>query len=196
MLKAEKHKRCAWCQKSFELDRYQIQVTRWCRNYHISCYGESDSIRAPHRLSELIDDYSLSNLDEQTRAEIIHHVFPGVIFPEQRPYLSVSKPLSKMKKKELETELLKRDLLRIGKKQEMIDRLEHYLDTQSARKMKSELLVVGHCRRMEGKRYKMNIPIYLKQIVVDFFGVGLYRVYRFHIGSLPTQEYCNINDAF
>ena len=176
----DSNQRCCGCHNRIEHGSYRIEVTRSAymrsvyHNYHIECYGVSDNTLPPHQLCHLISVPRFNELDQKSRTEMLRFVYPKVVAPEQRPNLPLSKPISEMKMKELKAELQKRDLRRIGKKQELADRLRHYMNTEaeSARKMQSENLAVGYCRRMEGTKHKMNIPIYLKMIVVDYFGLG------------------------
>lgn len=128
------------------------------------------------------DDPDISKLDDPRTIRDIMRLFPDVVPWKERPFLILPKDIDAMTVKELKLELAKRDCARGGrgrrKKEDLSDALKRHLDQVDLRQRRSNIVAIGYCRRMEGKEHKLNIPIYLKQIVVDYFGVGLWAQYE------------------
>lgn len=173
---------CHYCYKSFCKGAYQISVSRsdlWHRGvyhmYHIKCYAEAEDVRRPQRLCQLISDKRLDELDDVTRQDVLN-IYPNVVWPwERRAVLKLSKPIEKLTVKELKLELMKRDLARPSrrnKKKDLVDILSRFIEQCSVKEIRSRYSVLGYCRRMEGRKYKMNVPEYLKQIVVTYYAFG------------------------
>ena len=186
--------KCYECWRKCKQGGYCIEVTSSelmikpvRHHYHIKCYGESHSTQPPHRLCQLLGEYGFNRIDPKCRTEIIRHVYPGVMLPEHRMYLSLSKPINKMTVKELKSELQKRDLCRFGNKETMTNTLQEYMDDLSVRKIKSKIVSMGYCRKMEGLKHKMSIPLSLKKIIVDYFGIAVCPCHRI-MGKYAIDE--------
>ena len=169
---------CRGCKKRFEPGDYRIKVTRsgYMRSvyhrYHITCYSKESSVRPPQCLRGLIGFDTFKELDLEIQQQLMS-MYPGIVPHKDRACLSLPKSIDQMTVKQLKTELIKRDLPRKGKKQDLAGTLMEYEDNSTLRTVRSKHLAIGYCRKMEDKKHKMNIPIYLKQIVVDYFGVGI-----------------------
>ena len=187
---------CDECGCDFQNARYYIphsgsrfsnQSEKW---YHIICYCQSRKVkRRPQCTYQLkyakrgstnshgysfvrTDDFP--SLDEQTKSVLYQYLFPFVVLPPgRRPLLTLPKDIDEMTEGELRVELKKRDLYRREKKWELVAMLKEYFCDRAVRSIRSKHVAMGYCRRMEGLRYKMNIPIYLKQIVIDYLGADI-----------------------
>ena len=189
--KASSYNKCHFCGGTFVSSSFHIRVTRR-RGYnakyvhsdyfHIECFSNAKvrppkrcCLRSPH--SKLnFDECSL--IDDDTRSLIYQHVFPGVIPKTQRPFLPYPENMEKMSIRDLKLELKKRDVNRDGKKAHLVRRLSEYLNSEEVRDALAKPLVLGYCRRMERGGYKMNIPVYIKHLVVEYFGFGIPSLYE------------------
>ena len=103
-----------------------------------------------------------------TKQDVLN-IYPLVVFPrERRAVLRLPKRIEKLTVKELKLELMKRDVERPSKKKDLVEKLSQFMKSWHVKEIRSEYLAMGYCRRMEGPKYKMNIPEYLKQIVVNY----------------------------
>lgn len=169
---------CDYCHQSFPKRAYQIYVKRkgsWNRvfhhHYHIKCYGESAQRSRYQCLHDLISDDRLAKVDDVTRRDILS-VYPMVLWPlERRAVVKLPKAIEKLTVKELKLELVKRDVARPSnkrKKQDLVDLLNEFFGLGYVKEFRTRYTAMGYCRRMEGQQYRMNIPEYLKQIVVNY----------------------------
>ena len=155
--------------------------------YHIECYAKCAKVRKPVITDGLIG-YRLIRFDSEIKSKINACLFPNLVDDEDLPYLKLSKNINDMKVKELKLELKKRDFDFTGNKADYIRALrrimncdEEYVENyrypwakmKAVRKIESEKLSIGYCRESE-KKYKLNIPIYLKQIVDKYYGLIQY----------------------
>lgn len=170
---------CDFCHKLFRNEGYQISLSRtgsWNRvfhyKYHIKCYGKQTLFRRPQCLHWVISNSELAEVDSVTRQDMLN-MYPLVVWPlERRAVLKLPKPMEKLTVKELKLELMKRDVDRPSnkrKKQDLVDLLNEYFGFCSVKEIRSRYVALGYCRRMEGQKYKMNIPEYLKQIVFNYY---------------------------
>lgn len=164
---------CLECRKRFERsDEFWINHRQPLyfspHRYHIECYAKS-KVKC-QCLRQLISPLDFEKLSFDTKQRILA-IFPEFVPWQQRPFLNLATPIDQMTMKELGLELRKRDQPRNGKKDNLAITLMQYEDDDFVRKSRSVYVVIGYCRRMEGQKHKMNIPIYLKQIVVDYFGM-------------------------
>ena len=167
---------CVKCRQSLKSVSYCLRTTRTCwrtdyhSRYHIQCYATSNCVKRPQCSAGIEGLETLE--DEEAKREIYQCLYPMLVVDlQQRISLSLPMSIDKMKIKDLKLELSKRDLQRTGNKQVLIDRLQKWLEKQSSYKSRSNKLVVGFCREMEGSKHKMTIPIYLKHIVLDYHGL-------------------------
>lgn len=131
--------------------------------YHIQCIGDCPGLHFEHN----------PLIDENTRRLIYKHIFPDVVPREKRPFLSFPldiRDILKMDRKQLKWELKIRNLNQSGNLKGMGRRLQLFQDSKEVRSVLSKALVMGYSRRMEEGDAKMNIPVYLKQIVDNYFG--------------------------
>ena len=196
------HRLCPHCSQNFANARYCIRVNclnrfgeGWYR-YHIKCYGRSKYGMRLRYTRDLIpcttkgnshsdwniDSFRLRSfgrtndfpsVDEETKQELYRYLFPWVALPEQRPLLTLHKPIDEMTIHELRQESKKRDLSRHGEKSELVQQLREYLGRREVRTARAKYMVRGYCRSIPGAKNKVNIPVYLRQIVVDYLcGAG------------------------
>ena len=132
--------------------------------YHIKCYPKADGVKFPALTSGF---YGYRDLPKKEKRALRKAVWPNQVSDKQKPRIKLLKELNKMTVKDLKLELERRDLKRNGRKQELKDRLEEYLQQKQCRKV-YELLVIGYCSKRE-KKYGLIMPLYLMQIVNSYF---------------------------
>lgn len=137
------------------------QFSKW---YHIECYPKAVGIKFP-ALSLAFRGYNL--LPKKEKRAFRKAVWPNQVSDKRKPQIKLLKEFNEMTVKDLKFELERRDLSRSGNKPKLKDRLEEYLNQEQCRKV-NKLLVVGYCKQNE-KKYCLNMPVYLKQIVNAYF---------------------------
>ena len=133
-------------------------------SYHVRCFPGG---QRPQCLRYFVSQQMYNEFPTEIKTQFLDNVmFPGIIPWRFRPFLKIDEwsPIDRMTKKELCDELIKRDLPRRGLKSNNKLSLLTYIEDLA----KQKYLVVGFCRSSES-RYKLIMPLYLKQIVVDYF---------------------------
>lgn len=192
------HQKCKHCDQTFESTPYRIKVNfrtkKKCIHpdlYHIQCFSPSKARYPPQQTCDLtlsrgqgsskgidhkvcIDGCKF--VDEETTRQIYRHVFPHIVPKKERQFLSLPKDIDEMTRDELKSELLKRNISTKdfrGKRQlnekELRVELQEWLNRKPIR---NKMAAMGYCRTMETKN-KLIVPVYIKQIVVDYFRKGI-----------------------
>ena len=132
--------------------------------YHLHCYPKASGIRHPAISSELS---GYSRLPKEDKRKFRKAIWPNLVNAKNKPRIKLKKEFNKMTVKDLKYELERRDLKRNGRKQELKDRLEKFLNSKECKECNS-LLVFGYCKESETD-YKLTIPVYLQQIVEKYY---------------------------
>eukprot|EP01084_Bolivina_argentea_P230030 388076_1 len=140
-----------------DYDKY----TDW---YHSNCYPKRPRVQIPP-CRALLCGYI--ELPEPERRILRKTIWPNQVSDEDKPRIKLLKEFNKMTIKDLKLELERRELYTKGLKQELKDRLEEYLNNAKCNKA-NELLVFGYCKNQE-KKHDFIIPLYLKQIMHQYF---------------------------
>lgn len=157
----------------------EYYISCYTGTYHLQCYMGGAVARRVSTTSEVAGWNRCSKPDEVCKI-----LFPHLVKDELRAKLKLTKDIDKMNGRELRLELLKRDLESCGSKAKLTRRLREYLNCApstctmrqsrfEARQQLSEMMAIGFCRRAE-KRYGINMPLYLKQIVNKYCGMFEY----------------------
>ena len=97
-------------------------------------------------------------------------------FRKEKARLNIAKSIDDMTDSELKHELKIRDLMRNEKywillREASRDNLKRYLNYKWCKDYREEgnkLLLVGYCKMMD-KKYNMNLPFYLVQIMLNYY---------------------------
>eukprot|EP01084_Bolivina_argentea_P012857 24077_1 len=166
---------CRNCHQKILKDTYRIGVsvssyrhttTHWYHSncYHSNCYPKSSGVRPPSVSGDL---FGYKKLPESEKRILRKALWPNQASDKNKPRLKLLKEFNKMTVKDLKLELERRDLRRNGKKQQLKDRLEKYLNNNKCKKA-NEKLVFGYCKTKETK-HNIIVPMYLQQIVHKYF---------------------------
>lgn len=134
---------------------------------HLECYlkhntlATASSTTFPYVSSEL-EGYK--SLPKSLRRKIRKSLWPNQVSDKAKPKLNFIFSFESITEKELELECEKRDLY---KTHGMVDRLQNYLTNEQCKKY-HDYLVNGYIKEQQ-KRYKYDIPTYIKQITLKYY---------------------------
>ena len=175
------HYKCRQCRKKIRKLQYCVGVvipnkevgqypkTRW---YHSKCYPRAAGKNGVPRpeLRRDFSGYSQLPLNEQRRLR--KSLWPNQVSDKMKPRLQIRKkgkpvPLSDIKRAQLEFECEQRDLPKSEIKNVMRQSLKEYLESNECDGI-NDVLVHGFCRQ-QTDGYRLNLPIYLRDIVRSYY---------------------------